>query len=260
VVPAIVDKFAITGDGSRTMDFGTFVGAPSMGASLTAVRNTSGSGNERGAALDLYAGSGGHNLRVWVDNPQYTGGVAPAIQINDGGGLYMSSWELISGHLLRSPPNPFGVFPKAPVTDPFMLGVWADVNAPSVVIAPNSGTTAGQPNFQNIVFLDGSTNERLAIDGAGTLQWSASITNNFAGSNWDTTLSRASAGMLATQSLRLSVMLQNGSTTFAALPPTVPNGAQMFCSDCVFGATNAPCGSGGSGAMAFMVSGAWIGN
>jgi hypothetical protein len=148
------------------------------------------------------------------------------------------------------------------VNDPYMLAVWADVNAPALVVAPNSGNTRGQPNFQDAVFLDGTTNERLAIDGAGTLQWSASLANTFLGSAWDTTLARVAAGLLETQGLHLTAILENASQTFAGLPApaSLPNGAQLYCSDCAFNATNAPCVSGGTGAMAFLINGAWICN
>jgi hypothetical protein len=46
----------------------------------------------------------------------------------------------------------------------------------------------------------------------------------------------------------------SSGTTFAKLPLIVPNGAQMYCSDC----TQTPaCAGGGGGAMAQGINGAW---
>jgi hypothetical protein len=212
--------------------------------------------------VDIYGGSGRETLRVWADNPNFIGGKWPALQIDAAGGLDTVAPIIVSGHPstpITPPESPFAFAVAPPTTDPAMLQVWADVAAPAIVVGPDNGTTQGQGNFQNIAFMDGSLNERMAIDGAGTLQWSASIANTFAASAWDTTLARTGPGLLQTQSLRLTGMFQNAVSTFSALPAAtaVPNGTQVYCSDCVFGASTAKCASGGKGAMAFLLAGVW---
>jgi hypothetical protein len=253
----------ITGNGSQSSDFGALLGQPIQGAALTAIRNTTGTGNQQGAALDVYSGAHGQALNVWIDDPSYNGGMVRGITIDNGGQFRSRLSMIISGTVTSQVGSPWDVAILPPSTDPFMLSLWADIEAAPLQVACNPyGRNQGQGNFQDAVFLDGTQKQRLAIDGAGTLQWSNAVSNTFAGSVWDTTLMRVAAGLLQTQGLQLTVMLQNAPQVFAQLPAatSVPNGTQLYCSDCVFSTSNAPCTGGGTGAMAFVISGAWICN
>src|SRR5579883_2964156 len=145
----------LTGDGSQTDSFAAAANSPTMGATLQISRNTSGSGNEQGAALDLYAGAQGQTLRIWVNSPGFTGAKAPALTVDNGAGVRLFTYEVISGHPNRWTTNPFAIYPVEPTTDPSMLAIWADVDAPGLVVAPNSGTSAGAGNFQDAAFMDG---------------------------------------------------------------------------------------------------------
>ena len=110
--------------------------------------------------------------------------------------------------------------------------------------------------------MDGRGYERLAIDGAGTLQWSGQVANTYSASKWDTTLTRLGPGLLTTQGLAVTAILQNAPYSFGSLPNPVAlsNGAQVYCSDCMFGSANGPCSGGGAGAMAFVIGHSWICN
>lgn len=48
---------------------------------------------------------------------------------------------------------------------------------------------------------------------------------------------------------------QAGSVTFANLPATMPNGAMLYCSNCLL--ASSPCTGASTGAMALRVAGAW---
>jgi hypothetical protein len=48
---------------------------------------------------------------------------------------------------------------------------------------------------------------------------------------------------------------QAGSVTFANLPATMPNGALLYCSNCLL--ASSPCSGASTGAMALRVNGAW---
>jgi len=48
---------------------------------------------------------------------------------------------------------------------------------------------------------------------------------------------------------------QVGSVTFANLPTTMPNGALLYCSNCLL--ASSPCSGASTGAMALRVNGAW---
>lgn len=48
---------------------------------------------------------------------------------------------------------------------------------------------------------------------------------------------------------------QAGSVTFANLPATMPNGAMLYCSNCLL--ASSPCTGASTGAMALRVNGAW---
>lgn len=49
--------------------------------------------------------------------------------------------------------------------------------------------------------------------------------------------------------------VQTGSVTFANLPATFPNGAALYCSNCLL--ASSPCSGASTGAMALRVNGAW---
>jgi hypothetical protein len=253
----------ISGNGSQPTSFASLADSPTEGASLQVSRDTSGTGNQQGAALDLYAGAHGESFRVWVDSPDFTGGKFPALTIDNGAGVRLFTYEVISGHPNRNwTSNPFGIIPNAPTTDPAMLEVWSDVNAPAFVVAPNLGTTPGQGDFQDEAFMDGTGYERLAIDGAGTLQWSGPVANTYGDSIWDTTLARTAPGLLKTQGLQLTGILQNASFSFNNLPEaaSLANGSQVYCANCLLTTTVGACTVGGSGAMAFVIGSSWICN
>jgi hypothetical protein len=258
----IEPRLLISGNGSQSTSFATLADAPTMGAALQVSRDTSGTGNQQGAALDLYAGGHGQALRVWVDSSSFKGGKAPGLTIDNGAGLRLFTYEVISGHPNLWTSNPFGIVPIEPTTDPSMLAIWADVDAPALVVAPNSGTSPGAGNFQDAAFLDGRGYERLAIDGAGTLQWSGQVANSYGGSVWDTKLARTAPGMLRTQGLQVTAMLQNAAYTFGNLPNagSLANGTQVYCADCLLTSTNGSCSGGGSGAMAFVIGHSWMCN
>lgn len=56
-------------------------------------------------------------------------------------------------------------------------------------------------------------------------------------------------------SLFPSGAVQTGSVTFANLPATFPNGAALYCSNCLL--ASSPCTGASTGAMALRVNGAW---
>jgi hypothetical protein len=233
-----------------------------MSASAQISMNTSNTGNNRGAALDLYTGSSGIPLRIWADDSNYTGGKELSTII--GAGIVTRNSLVVSGNVSRYSGNPFNATILTPTPDPAMIEVWSDVNAPALVVSPGPGAffgSAGNPGYQAAVFMDGR-NERLAIDAAGTMQWSPSVSNTFIGSHWDTTFGRVAPGVVATQAMQLSALLVNAPYAFVQLPaPTsVPSGSQVFCRDCILTAANGQCSAGGGGAMAFAIAGNWICN
>jgi hypothetical protein len=167
-------------------------------ANVTLARS-SGSGNNSGAALDLYGSVSGSpvyasTLVLWGDSAGYTGGKARNWYWDVGGNAYARTALVVSGHV-SSPTNPYGTI-NQPSGDPYMIAVWSDINAPALITSPNTGSTAGQSAFQAFAVLDSASTpkERFAIDGAGLHQWSAAVANTYAGSTWDTSVGRVSAG------------------------------------------------------------------
>lgn len=122
----------------------------------------------------------------------------------------------------------------------------------------NTGTAAGsQPNFGRNVYFDGSVFKRIVADNEafliqllqdGSMQWFQATD---AGNTADSTITFTS---------RLTVDNSGrfifDPITFANLG-TPSNGAFVYCSDCTIAN---PCASGGNGAFAKRLNGAWVCN
>jgi hypothetical protein len=108
------------------------------------------------------------------------------------------------------------------------------------VIGPGSGTgTAGQPS--SILFAAPGVEVPIA-----TVVCNATACGN--GGNGTITDNRPLSSFPAGP-------LQAGSVTFANLPATFPNGAALYCSNCLL--ASSPCTGASTGAMALRVNGAW---
>jgi hypothetical protein len=240
----------------------SLAGEPGDNATIQISRNSARDISAFDLYTSLFGAANSYNgtrdaLRIWVDAPSYWGGRVPAIVVDAGGNLSMRTSALISGGVANYSGSLDNASIVPPVPDEYMLGIWADVPYPAIVVRAFGGPGPGSGQAQVVV--DGAGRERLAVAGDGTLQWSPPSASTFAASRWDTTLQRVSSGILRTQGLQLTSVLLNAPCTFSSLPlaSSLPNGAQAYCSDCLSGASFSPCAPGGRGAMAFIINGAW---
>jgi hypothetical protein len=149
---SVVPNILVTGNGTQTTSFAAAAGFPTMSASAQISMNTGNTGNNRGAALDLYTGSSGIPLRIWADDSNYTGGKEISTII--GAGIVTRDSLVVSGNVSRYSGNPFNATILTPTPDPAMIEVWSDVNAPALVVSPNPGSfsgSAGNPGYQAAV-------------------------------------------------------------------------------------------------------------
>jgi hypothetical protein len=213
-----IDNGIITGNGSQTTNFGEQGFGTNQNAALQVSRNfavgysgAAGAGGQ-GSALDVYAGGdGGYIQRWWIDNPTVDGGKAAAILINNAGHFSMDTSMTISG-LVANGGSASTYVPLHPTTDPYMLGISSDIGtgaAMYVNVCPPYTCSASNVAAQAFVAMDGtqpaySANVRFAISGQdGSLRWTNSTSNTFAGATWDTTFGRMAAGILGDSTTNL---------------------------------------------------------
>jgi len=147
--------------------------------------------NGQPAALDIFSHGGGNEIRFFSPDP-FKGQVLRSY-IDYNGAFHTNAWLVISGELSddRSP-TPTDLYPTS---DPFMLGIWSDVEGPAVVIRPTM-TSAPDPPFAT---MDGDGNYRFSILADGSLNFAAPESNTFGSTHWDTVLHRVAPAELRTE-------------------------------------------------------------
>lgn len=123
--------------------------------------------------------------------------------IGDGGGFFTNAFCLISGMTTGTEKSRVCT---VPTSDPFMLGIWSDVNGPSIV----SRTVAAGYHFLGMDHTTG--NYLFSIETDGKLQWGTGTTSHT--TFVDTSLTRSATGVLSLS----SKALQLTASAFANLP------------------------------------------
>lgn len=141
-------------------------------------------GSESG--LDVCADSTGLNAMMRLVNKD---GI-PRTQFNGEGMFYTNGWAVISGTMECYPLQNCSWRPAHPTPDPFMLGVWSDVDTAMVLRQANMPAE----NAFTIRSLGRDGNDVWAVRGDGRLMWGATDKQHY-----DTSLSRRAPGHLATE-------------------------------------------------------------
>ncbi len=179
------------------------------------------------SALSLAAQSQEAHVLDIYRNPPLQGGLsnqwAIGTYFNNQGAYYSDAWMIISGQHESTPSSAGHYDIRSPLdpTVPFMLGVWADVDGPAVVIR---GSGISPTNSYPLSVISSSSNYVFSVEDDGALMWGAG-----ARADMDTVLERTAAGILHTpgimsvgQELRIG-----GSGTGNDLLRLVANGSTV---------------------------------
>jgi hypothetical protein len=155
----------------------------------TAVRINKGDGSS--SALDIYTTTTNFTAKA----VQFLNDALPPLHvpqvstyINTVGAFYTRAWMVISGHANNGSGDDYAIIP--PSTDPFMLGIWADVFGPALQVRGLGNPDSGSYLFSG---LDHTGKYTFSIEVDGKLQWGATTR-----AAMDTNLYRSTAGTLKT--------------------------------------------------------------
>jgi hypothetical protein len=161
-------------------------------AALTAERVGS-----QAAVLDLFPDAGGDTIRLFGSSE----GNFLRSYFNADGAFYTNAWMVVSGSYSPGTLTPQDLHPT---NDSFMVGVWADVPGPAVILRPNE---TSQPDA-DLTTMDAFGYYRMAVTADGSLEFAGTGSNQtnaslmgtpFASTIFDTVLHRVGPGQLRTE-------------------------------------------------------------
>jgi hypothetical protein len=114
----------------------------------------------------------GHMAVFYRNDPPATTGWDVASVINHDGAWYSNAYMVISGTLNAAADSEGIYMPRHPTTNPFMLGVWADVYGPAIVTRALGSGSGGY----NYAAMSDAGNYVVAIDDVGKLWFGSSAT------------------------------------------------------------------------------------
>lgn len=174
---------------TRANGFSAFNGAvtingPTNQVSIPALKVNKGTNSVSG--LDINVDTSGKAMRVMTTADQVA--QTPTFYIDNSGGVSMRTSLTVSGTSSGTGAS-YNITP--PSTDPYMIGIWSDINGPAFQLK----STAAENGGYLISALNAAGGYVWNVEGwNGALTWGS--TNAAAHTNYDVGLSRIGAGML----------------------------------------------------------------
>jgi hypothetical protein len=143
-------------------------------------------------AIDITATIDRATLRIYRYNPAalppkwHTGAI-----FNSQGAYHTNAWVTISGHMLDVADGEGNYYPQPPTPDPFMLGVWSDIEGGALKVRTNTDSAIDRA----VDVLSAAGLHSFSVLGSGEHRWG---TGTFA--EQDVTLRRSAAFALTVSS------------------------------------------------------------
>lgn len=109
-----------------------------------------------------------HALAIYRNNPPNAAWAIGAL-FNSQGALYMNAWLTVSGEMTGGADAEGVTVPAHPTSDPYMIGVYSDIDGPAIVVRANPTSSPGYL-FQG---MDRDGDYVFSIEETGELQWGA---------------------------------------------------------------------------------------